>query len=116
MGFTLLQTWITNYCADTVEWCPVAPYLNYFICGTYQLQESMSEASTEKTLQSRVGQIHLFSVTEHLQLCLHCTIDCSSGVLDCKWFPRRILDKMLFVTANADGKVVLWTMETGKNR
>lgn len=115
MGFSLLQTWTTNYCADTVEWCPVTPYLNYFICGTYQLQENTSDVSVEQTSQTRIGQLHLFSVTEFLQLSLHCTVDCSSGVLDCKWYPRRISNKIVFITANADGKIILWELETGKN-
>ena len=113
MGFTLLQTWFTNFCADTVEWCPVDPYLDYFICGTYQLQESTSDTSTKKNLPTRIGQLHLFSVTKFLQLSLHCTVDCSSGILDCKWYPQSVSDRIVFITANADGKIVLWALQIG---
>lgn len=111
MNFKLLQTWMTNYCADTVEWCPVNPYQHFFVCGTYELQNPENPA-TENSTQIRIGQLHLFSVTAEAKLFLHNTVDVS-GILDCKWYPRVIHDKVLLVTANADGRIIVWSFENG---
>lgn len=114
MVFKLLQTWTTNYCADTVEWCPIVPYQLYFVCGTYELRDSENLLSgAERSTQIRIGQLHLFSITEMATLHLHFTVDVS-GVLDCKWSPNIIHDKILLVTANADGNIVIWSLENGK--
>lgn len=29
----------TEFCADSVEWCPQEPFHNYFVCANYQLCE-----------------------------------------------------------------------------
>lgn len=31
--------WETGYSADSVEWCPVEPFRNVLVCGTYQLDK-----------------------------------------------------------------------------
>lgn len=112
MKFNLLQTFNTTYCADSVEWCPIAPYQDHFLCGTYELQAS-DNTSNEKTDQVRLGQLHLFSVTQKLELQLHDTVN-SSGILDIKWCPQMIRSEKIFATANADGKILVWKLMTGK--
>lgn len=112
MKFNLLQTYNTTYCADSVEWCPFAPYQNYFLCGTYELQAS-DNTSNEKTDQVRLGQLHLFSVTQKLELQLHDTVN-SSGILDIKWCPQTFKSEKVFATANADGKISIWKFITSK--
>lgn len=114
MEFKVLQTWNFVYCADTVEWCPITPYQHYFICGTYELQHSDNKSTeNSKNDQFRIGQLHLFSITEKLKLFLHDTID-TSGILDIKWCPKIQNEKILLATANADGKVRIWNFITGK--
>ena len=105
MPFKLLHTWNTKYCADTVEWCPLPLFNKYFACGTYELQ-------TELTKPTRLGQLHLFSVDEQLELNLHSTID-TSAITDMKWFSKIVNEKILLVTCNADGKVVIWEFVQG---
>lgn len=106
MPFKLLQTMNTKYCADTVEWCPLVPLNKFFACGTYELKNE-SEKST------RIGQLHLFSVDEQLQLNLHSTID-TTAILDMKWFSKVINGRILLATCNADGKVIIWEFVHGK--
>lgn len=112
MKFNLLQTFNTAYCADSVEWCPIAPYHNHFLCGTYELQ-APDNTSNEKTDQVRLGQLHLFSVTKKLELQLHDTVD-SSGILDIKWCPQPIKSETIFATANANGKILIWKFTNGE--
>lgn len=32
-----LHTYKTDYCSDSVEWCPHAPHQNIFVCANYHL-------------------------------------------------------------------------------
>lgn len=110
MPFELLQTLDTKYCADSVEWCPITPHCDYFVCGTYELQESKEDSKT--TNSTRVGQLHLLSITKQLEIELHFTAD-TSAILDIKWYPKAIHDKIVLATCNADGKVALWEFING---
>eukprot|EP01060_Flectonema_neradi_P025011 TRINITY_DN33869_c0_g1_i1.p1 TRINITY_DN33869_c0_g1~~TRINITY_DN33869_c0_g1_i1.p1 ORF type:complete len:342 (+),score=52.31 TRINITY_DN33869_c0_g1_i1:42-1028(+) len=72
------------------------------LVGTYELQDKKEgESSVE---QSRLGTVHLLTLTEEggaVDSC--CSKDCS-GVFDLKW-----KDENTFVTAGADGAVHLYT-------
>lgn len=37
---TTLQEIDTEYCADSIEWCPHPGYQDVLLCGTYQLDQS----------------------------------------------------------------------------
>lgn len=41
----------TELNADSVEWCPIKNYRNFFICGTYQLSksENLKDAKKKKS-------------------------------------------------------------------
>ncbi len=112
MNFEVVDTVKVPYCADSVEWCPIAPYQHYFVCGTYELQHPDQSSKSEEKNQIRLGQLHLFSLTSALKLHLNQTVD-TSAILDIKWCNKIINEKILFVTANADGKILLWNFVIG---
>lgn len=35
-----LDSYDTEFSADSVEWCPHEPNQGFFVCGTYQLKEN----------------------------------------------------------------------------
>lgn len=85
-----LKTFDTVYSADSVEWCPLEGYQNYFVVGTYQLQENEKE-STATSSTIRKGKIYLFcykKVTDELILCE--TIE-TDAILDQKWFNEYLI-------------------------
>ncbi|CAO1413408.1 unnamed protein product [Diamesa tonsa] len=79
-----LKTFDTVYSSDSVEWCPSEGYQNYFVVGTYQLQENEKDSeATSSTI--RKGKIYLFcyeQATDELILCD--TIE-TDAILDQKW-------------------------------
>lgn len=38
-NFNTLFKYDTEFCADSVEWCPHDGFYNYFVCANYQLCE-----------------------------------------------------------------------------
>jgi hypothetical protein len=58
-----VQSFDTVYPADSVEFCPISDYSDYFVCGTYFLQtdEPASNAlPVQKGAQTRIGKCWLF--------------------------------------------------------
>lgn len=126
-----LHVWDTEYSADSVEWCPVAPYQNIFVCGTYQLvqtentevnkqdcdepliKQERSEESTVSNPCNRLGRLYLFAIDSLKGLCLLQTLE-MSAVLDCKWCHCKIYGKILLAIANAVGDVLLYEMQTNE--
>ncbi|KAL4719674.1 hypothetical protein ACJJTC_002995 [Scirpophaga incertulas] len=104
-----LMQWDTVYSADSVEWCPVEPYQNVLVCGTYQLEKS-SEHVEEARKQSRLGRIYLFTVSEdptHLSPIQ--TIE-TSGVLDQKWCYHTIQGYAVLAAVTSDGFLKLYRL------
>jgi len=129
-----LHIWDTEYSADSVEWCPISPYQNIFVCGTYQLattestevekRESegssknleMSEGSAICNHYKRKGRLYLFAVESSKGLYLLQTLE-MPAVLDCKWCHCKIYGKILLAVANALGEVLLYEMHgTGESK
>jgi diphthamide biosynthesis protein 7 len=124
-----LHVWDTEYSADSVEWCPVAPYQNVFVCGTYQLaqienteankqdcddsliSQETSEEYTVSNRSNRLGRLYLFAIDSLKGLCLLQTLE-MSAVLDCKWCHCKIYGRILLAVANALGNVLLYEMRT----
>ncbi|PSN46313.1 Diphthine methyltransferase [Blattella germanica] len=96
-----LETWDTEYSADSVEWCPISPFERLFVCGTYQISQ---EDSSQNGSYMRLGRLYLLEVDSKKKLrCLQ-TFD-TPAILDTKWCPRRIDDMILLAVANAAGNV-----------
>jgi len=129
-----LHIWDTEYSADSVEWCPISPYQNIFVCGTYQLattenteeekRESegsiknleISEGSAICNRYKRKGRLYLFGIESLKGLCLLQTLE-MPAVLDCKWCHCKIYGKVLLAVANALGEVLLYEMHaTGESK
>lgn len=74
-----IQSFDTNYPADSLEFCPISDYQDYFVCGTYYLQkdeqpqdstdndnafeqslQTNPPTTTEQKKQIRLGKCWLF--------------------------------------------------------
>lgn len=55
-AITTLDSYDTEYSADSVEWCPHELYQDVFVCGTYQLVKTgdSSEQEVSEILQYNV--------------------------------------------------------------
>jgi diphthamide biosynthesis protein 7 len=121
-----LHIWDTEYSADSVEWCPIAPYQNVFVCGTYQLAQNQNaevkrqvcdcsltnqEENAVSDPCSRLGRLHMFAIDSSRGLCLLQTLE-MPAILDCKWCHCKIHGKILLAIANAVGDVLLYEMHT----
>jgi diphthamide biosynthesis protein 7 len=124
-----LHIWDTEYSADSVEWCPISPYQNIFVCGTYQLATTektevenrecddslrnlgMSEGSAIYNPYKRKGRLYLFAIDSLKGLYLLQTLE-MPAILDCKWCHCKIYGRILLAVANAVGEVLLYEMHT----
>jgi diphthamide biosynthesis protein 7 len=122
-----LHTWDTEYSADSVEWCPISPYQNIFVCGTYQLAQNQNtevkkndydcsltkqERSEENVVSdacSRLGRLFVFAVHSSRGLFPLETLE-MPAILDCKWCHCKIYGKIVLAVANAVGDVLLYEM------
>lgn len=97
-----VTTFDTVYNADTVEWCPVSPYNNLLVCGTYQLNE---------TDKNRFGRLYLLKVNTDS---LHVIQQLDMGAIpDCKWCPISVDGKILLAVATTDGQVTVYELKMG---
>ena len=80
-----LQTFDTVYSADSVEWCPFEGYQNYFVVGTYQLQENEKESNATSSA-IRKGKIYLFCYEKDIDELILCDTIETDAILDQKWF------------------------------
>lgn len=109
MTFQTLDTFDTEFSADSVEWCPAANFENIFVCGTYQLE----------TQETRLGRIYLFQIdeidNEKPSLKLIQQLD-GSGILDMKWAHVKCFDKILLGVARFNGYLQIYELnqESGK--
>jgi diphthamide biosynthesis protein 7 len=124
-----LHIWDTEYSADSVEWCPISPFQNIFVCGTYQLATTestevenrkyddtsknleISEGSAVCNTYKRSGRLYLFAMDSLKGLYLLQTLE-MPAILDCKWCHCKIDGKILLAVANAVGEVLLYEMRT----
>jgi diphthamide biosynthesis protein 7 len=127
-----LHIWDTVYSADSVEWCPVAPYQNVFVCGTYQLAQNQNtevkmqdcdcsltnqEKNEENAVShscSRLGRLYLFSIDSSRGLCLLQTLE-MPAILDCKWCHCEIHGKIVLAIANSVGDVLLYELHASES-
>uniref|UniRef100_A0A2A4J3Y9 methylated diphthine methylhydrolase n=1 Tax=Heliothis virescens TaxID=7102 RepID=A0A2A4J3Y9_HELVI len=101
--------WDTGYSADSVEWCPVEPYLDVLVCGTYQLDKK-DEQGDPSAKQTRLGRIYLFVVNnETTDLVPIQSID-TSGILDQKWCYHTIRDYPVLAVVTSVGNLELYQL------
>uniref|UniRef100_A0A336K1G3 methylated diphthine methylhydrolase n=1 Tax=Culicoides sonorensis TaxID=179676 RepID=A0A336K1G3_CULSO len=109
-----IHTFDTIYSADSVEWCPYENYKEFFVCGTYQLEDTSKAAEDSQFNASckRKGRIYLFqfnleneSLTEVFQIE-------TNAILDMKWHPSE----NIIATADSKGFVILYKLENDQLR
>lgn len=106
--FRTLDTFDTEYSADSVEWCPAEGFKDIFVCGTYQLEKN--EESSAETKSKRFGRIYLFRVTKNGQLKLLNQLEVPA-VLDMKWAHIVHKGRILLGVANALGFLQIYQLE-----
>lgn len=109
-----LHTINTEYSADSVEWCPHYNFKNYFVCGTYQLEENQNENLPVTSPCKRKGRIYLYKF-DHITGSLY-ELDRfeTAAILDMKWLNSKSLSFPLLATANALGVVEVYQLEDEK--
>ncbi|XP_046417591.1 diphthine methyltransferase [Neodiprion lecontei] len=115
MCFTTLDTFDTEFSADSVEWCPIEPFTDVFVCGTYQFSNTEVGGDTENTkCPNRLGRIYLFRVKNSgkLNLLQHLNVP---AVLDMKWMHVKMNHKILLGVANASGCIQIYELSDVNN-
>ncbi|XP_063981536.1 diphthine methyltransferase [Diachasmimorpha longicaudata] len=109
--FKVLETFDTKFSADSVEWCPIEGFKDYFVCGTYELlkPEEQSDCSKNET-QTRQGIIYLFRVVSPGNLHLLDQVNVA-GVLDMKWAHVTYEGRILLGVVNSLGYLQLWEFQ-----
>lgn len=107
MKIEKLHTLDTEYSADSIEWCPNKNYENYFVCGTYQLEESENKSEAAK----RKGRILLYDYNIELDVLEKVQTVETSAVLDQKW---RIGEEPTLGIANSIGEIQIYDLTNGK--
>uniref|UniRef100_A0A8D9AKT3 methylated diphthine methylhydrolase n=1 Tax=Cacopsylla melanoneura TaxID=428564 RepID=A0A8D9AKT3_9HEMI len=106
-----LQSCRSLYPPDSVEFCPIAPYQDVFLVGTYHLTQSQDGDSAPKTgLDKRKGAIdmyHLNRTEERIELMR--SFD-TAAILDIKWNHCKVQDKILFAVVNAIGQLIVYEL------
>ncbi|XP_018323174.1 diphthine methyltransferase isoform X2 [Agrilus planipennis] len=96
----------TTYNADSVEWCPHAPYQHLFVCANYYLYKG----ENSKESHERLGRIILYSMSPEKGLSILQKID-TAGILDQKWCHIKIRDTILLGVTTAGGALNIYRLQ-----
>ncbi|CAK9834201.1 Diphthine methyltransferase [Anthophora retusa] len=105
--FHTLDTFDTEFSADSVEWCPINSFKNIFVCGTYQLIKDEELTSNSSLSSKRLGRIYMFQVVENGRLKLLQKLDVPA-VLDIKWAHVICQNKILLGVVNSLGYLQIY--------
>ncbi|XP_017770936.1 PREDICTED: diphthine methyltransferase [Nicrophorus vespilloides] len=109
----VLHRYDTEYNADSVEWCPIEPYRNYFVCANYQLEELVTEcAPPESPRNTRFGRIMLFCL-EGKELALKQCIR-TAAILDLKWCHVALNGVPVLGAVDAMGSLIIYKLTDEK--
>lgn len=112
LAIETLHTVDTEYSADSVEWCPQSGSTDYFLCGTYQLEEN--PPSTEvATPVKRKGRLYLFNYAAEDDVLQQRDSHETAAILDVKWMNGENAEPIAGA-ANALGEVMLYRLVDGK--
>lgn len=110
--FHTLDTFDTQFSADSVEWCPVETFRDVIVCGTYQLTNKDENAITKcDGASKRFGRIYAFRVMDDGKLTTLQQIDVPA-VLDMKWLhcPDKE-NRILLAIVNSIGYLQVYRLE-----
>ncbi|EFN83159.1 diphthine methyltransferase isoform X2 [Harpegnathos saltator] len=112
IAFRTLDTFDTEFSADSAEWCPVEPFRDILVCGTYQLAKEDENAMTRSNDTSkRLGRIYTFRVMDCEKLRMLQRVDVPA-VLDMKWLhcPDKE-NRILLAVVNSTGCLQIYRLE-----
>lgn len=103
----------TELNADSVEWCPIKNYRNFFICGTYQLSksENLKDAKKKNPKELRKGHLYLFQLVQEPEILKLVERIAMVGILDCKWAHRPIANNIFLAIATALGDIRIFKLQ-----
>ncbi|KRT84224.1 WD40 domain-containing protein, partial [Oryctes borbonicus] len=100
----------TEYCADSVEWCPHEPHQNILVCANYYL---LPDNTVDK--QERIGRILLFRISSVGSLELIQSIK-TVGILDQKWCHNKINGHSILGVVNAKNTIEVYKLVCDDNK
>ncbi|XP_017884676.1 diphthine methyltransferase isoform X2 [Ceratina calcarata] len=103
--FRTLDTFDTEFSADSVEWCPIDSFKDVFVCGTYELSKTEDELTSK-----RLGRIYLFRASKNGRITLLQKLDVPA-VLDMKWARVTCRNQILLGVANCSGCLQIYRLE-----
>ncbi|XP_066597350.1 diphthine methyltransferase isoform X2 [Prorops nasuta] len=70
----------TEFCADSVEWCPLQSFRDLFVCGTYELLKNENQLNSveERKVSKRLGKIFLMRIITEDSVILGVAAACGS--------------------------------------
>ncbi|XP_037042451.1 diphthine methyltransferase [Bradysia coprophila] len=104
MNIRTIHSVDTEYSADSVEWCPTENCRQYFVCGTYQLEDNQSQELVLPT--RRKGRIYLFKYDGNTEELSKLDSVETAAILDQKW--TEVDGKPVVAAANALGEIMLY--------
>lgn len=108
MNIRTLHTVDTEYSADSIEWCPTVGFHQYFVCGTYQIEENTS--TTELAAPTRrKGRIYLYRYDATVDVLEKLDTIETAAILDQKW-SCDLSERPILAAANALGEVMLYEL------
>ncbi|XP_072932257.1 diphthine methyltransferase isoform X1 [Epargyreus clarus] len=110
VSWTCKWRWDTGYSADSVEWCPVAPYHDVLVCGTYQLEKKDEDSLQQGVTQKRLGRIYLFKFDKYSTEVRPLQIIDTSGILDQKWCYHTVKGFAILAAVTSEGYIELYRL------
>lgn len=106
MNIETLQCVHTGYSADTIEWCPKDGFHEYFICGTYHLEENRT---MENAPTRRKGRVNLYKYDYSNDKLEKKDSKETAAILDTKW--SVLGEKPIVAAATALGEILLFELK-----
>lgn len=110
MNIKTIHSVDTEYSADSVEWCPTQNSQQYFVCGTYQLEDNQSQELVLPT--RRKGRIYLYKYDGNTEQLSKLDVIETAAILDQKW--SEVDKKPIVAAANALGEIMLYRLDGDK--
>ncbi|XP_053987824.1 diphthine methyltransferase [Hylaeus volcanicus] len=108
--FHTLDSFDTEFSADSVEWCPANPFRDIFVCGTYQLTKDSETTSDKSESLKRLGRMYMFRVVDNGRLVLLQKLEVPA-VLDTKWAHVTYQNKILLGVVNSIGYLQVYQLK-----
>ncbi|XP_033177917.1 diphthine methyltransferase [Bombus impatiens] len=111
--FRTLDTFDTEFSADSVEWCPIDSFKDVFVCGTYQLMKDENLPSNVSS--KRLGRIYLFQIVQNGRLRILQKLEVPA-VLDMKWAHVTLQNKILLGVVNSLGHLQIYQLKNDNEK